>query len=106
MPESKLLMDIGDRLRAQREKMGLTQKQTAALLGISETYYGEIERGNKKLTIERVLLARKHLKLDPTYLITGERNSNQLIERLLEECPKGKEDLVIQLLHYLALLYR
>lgn len=106
MPESKLLMDIGDRLRTQREKMGLTQKQTAALLGISETYYGEIERGNKKLTIERVLLARKHLKLDPTYLITGERNSNQLIERLLEECPKGKEDLVIQLLHYLALLYR
>ena len=36
MPESKLLMDIGDRLRARREKMGLTQKQTAKLLGISE----------------------------------------------------------------------
>ena len=106
MPESKLLMDIGDRLRTQREKMGLTQKQTARLLGISETYYGEIERGNKKLSIERILLARQHLKLDPTYLITGEHNSNQLIERLLEECPRGKEDLVIQLLHYLALLYR
>ena len=75
--------------------MGLTQKQTAKLLGISETYYGEIERGN-----------RKHLELDPTYLITGEHNSNQLIERLMEECPKGKEDLVIQLMHYLALLYR
>ena len=75
MPESKLLMDIGDRLRARREKMGLT-------------------------------LVRKHLELDPTYLITGEHNSNQLIERLMEECPKGKEDLVIQLMHYLALLYR
>ena len=102
MPESKLLMDIGDRLRARREKMGLTQKQTAKLLGISETYYGEIERGNRKLTIERILLVRKHLELDPTYLITGEHNSNQL----MEECPKGKEDLVIQLMHYLALLYR
>ena len=102
MPESKLLMDIGDRLRARREKMGLTQKQTAKLLGISETYYG----GNRKLTIERILLVRKHLELDPTYLITGEHNSNQLIEQLMEECPKGKEDLVIQLMHYLALLYR
>lgn len=106
MPESKFLMDIGDRLRNRRENLGLTQKQTAELLGISETYYGEIERGNRKLSIERVLLARKYLKLDPTYLITGEHHSNPLIERLLEECPKGKEDLLIQLLHYLVLLYR
>ena len=29
----------------QRRIMGLTQEQAAELLGVSTTYYGEIERG-------------------------------------------------------------
>ena len=41
---TELYVEIGERLRQQRKKMGMTQEETAELLGISSTYYGEIER--------------------------------------------------------------
>ena len=65
-----LYVEIGERLRLQRRKMGLTQEQTAELLGISSTYYGEIERGNRKLSVQRVLTVYEKMGLEPTYLLT------------------------------------
>ena len=55
--EKDVYVKIGERLRKQRRIMGLTQEQAAELLGVSTTYYGEIERGNRKLTIPRILTA-------------------------------------------------
>lgn len=34
-------------LKLKRKKMNLTQKETAELLGISRTYYGQIELGER-----------------------------------------------------------
>ena len=46
MAATGLLVEIGDRLRLRREALGMTQKEAADLLEMSETFYGEIERGN------------------------------------------------------------
>ena len=51
MAATGLLVEIGDRLRLRRNELGLTQKETAKLLEVSETFYGEVERGNRKLSI-------------------------------------------------------
>ena len=70
--EKDVYVKIGERLRKQRRIMGLTQEQAAELLGVSTTYYGEIERGNRKLTIPRILTVYEKMNLEPTYLLTGE----------------------------------
>ena len=106
MPASKLLMDIGERLRLRREEMGLTQKQTAKLLGISETFYGEIERGNRRLSIERILQVREKMGRDVTYLLSGDLLHEKLVAELCAQCPKEKEELLEKVLEYLAQLYR
>ena len=36
----ELYVEIGERLRRQRKRMGLTQEEAAELLGMSTTYYG------------------------------------------------------------------
>ena len=56
MAATGLLVAIGDRLRLRREELGMTPKDAAALLEMSETFYGEIERGNRRLSIERMIL--------------------------------------------------
>ena len=56
MAATQVLVEMGERLRRQRKKMKMTQEETAELLEISTTFYGEIERGNKRLSIEKILL--------------------------------------------------
>ena len=44
MAATQVLVEMGERLRRQRKKMKMTQEETAELLEISTTFYGEIER--------------------------------------------------------------
>jgi transcriptional regulator with XRE-family HTH domain len=41
-------MTIGERIRARRKHLGLTQEQLAALSGLSLSCVGKIERGERK----------------------------------------------------------
>lgn len=101
-----LFVEIGERLRKRRREMGLTQKQAAEILGISTTYYGEIERGVRKITVDRVLSIYEGMGLEPTYLLTGEELTDKVMEDIFRDIPKEKEPVVEQILHFLALLYR
>lgn len=101
-----LYVEIGERLRLQRKKMGLTQEQAAELLGISSTYYGEIERGNRKLSIQRVLTVYEKMGLEPTYLLTGQQLTSKEVSSLFQDCPKEKEPVLEQVLRYLSMLYK
>lgn len=106
MAISQVMMEIGERLRAQRKKMGLTQEETAELLEMSTTFYGEIERGNRRLSIEKIILVYRKMGLEPTYLLTGEVLSNRTLVEIFNDCPKEKEPIVEQVLRYLTLLYK
>ncbi len=88
--EKDVYVKIGERLRKQRRIMGLTQEQAAELLGVSTTYYGEIERGNRKLTIPRILTVYEKMNLEPTYLLTGEILTDKVYDEIFDGCPREK----------------
>lgn len=46
------MQDMGVRVRALRQKKGLTQEELAEKVNVHYGYIGEIERGEKNLTIE------------------------------------------------------
>ena len=45
---------IGQRIRNYRTKKGLSQEKLAELAGCHPTYIGQLERGEKNATLERV----------------------------------------------------
>lgn len=47
-----------DWMREAREKKGLTKRQAAAALGISEAYYGFIEKGTRQQRMDITLASR------------------------------------------------
>jgi len=106
MDRIMLLVNMGDRLRVQRKKLGLTQERTAELLGISVTFYGEIERGKKGVSLEKVLLIEEKLGMEPTFLFTGRNLTQEKIYQIFSDCPKDKEHLVEQLTRIVSLLYK
>ena len=97
-------MSLGKVIRKYRKIRNLTQEEMAEVLEISATFYGGIERGRKRISIEKILLAYERLGLDPTYLLTGERRSGKLMEEFFQDCPKEKQPILEQILICLAKL--
>lgn len=57
---STIVQDIGRKLRAYRRKMGMTQEELAEKAELHYTYIGQVERGEKNLTLvsmEKILNA-------------------------------------------------
>lgn len=100
------LREIGTRLREYRKSKGLTQAQTAALLEMSLNFYGDIERGKCRLSIEKIVLAYEKLGLDPTFLLTGEKQPQVSFYDLIRDCPKDKIFDMDQIVRYASNLYR
>lgn len=87
---NELLKGIGERLRIQRKNLKLTQAQTAELLEMSTNFYGEIERGERRLSLEKIILVQKHLGMDPTFLLTGETQPQVGFYDIIADCPRKR----------------
>ncbi len=72
---------FGERLRAEREKQGYSQKQFAEALGITPTrlnYWEKDKREPDVLNIKKIL---DILKIDSDYLLGIDRNDNKFTEK-------------------------
>ena len=96
---------MGERHRKQRRRMCRTQEQAAELRGVSTTYYGGIERGNRKLTIPRSLTVYEKRNLEPTYLLTGEILTDKVYDEIFDGCPREKEQALEEVLRSISRLY-
>ena len=54
---------IGDTIRFQRKNAGLTQEKLAEAVDLNSKYLGEIERGEKIISIEALLRIAKAVKV-------------------------------------------
>ncbi len=81
--KEKLL--CGERLRALRAEIGLTQEETSERLGISLRYYQMLERGEKVGSIDVLIKACGLLGCSLDYLLrgrVGEATANPLDAKL------------------------
>jgi len=58
-------MTIGKTLRALRERAGLSQRRVATLAGISNTYVGAVEAGQRVPTYATARLLESAVKASP-----------------------------------------
>lgn len=60
---------LGKRLREERMRCGMTQEQTAEYVNVSTTYVGLIERGERSVTLEKLILFAKCFHVTVDYLL-------------------------------------
>ena len=106
MAMEEILVQIGKRLYKRRKEMGLTQEAMAERLGMSLTFYGGIERGSKRLSIEKILLVYEQTGMDPDYLLTGKGPLDQAVMEIFKSCPEEKRPVLEQILSNLTELCR
>lgn len=101
-----LTATIGENMRKYREKHEYTQKTVADLLNIDPQYYGEAERGRKRLSLERMveLCAIYKIPLDDLIPVStqaeeGDRDGIlSQIQTVLSQCTLDQ----LSLIHILA----
>ncbi len=62
---------FGQRVRARRVELGLSQEALAQLAGLHRTYVGSLERGERNVALINILRLGRALEIDAGTLITG-----------------------------------
>ena len=88
----ELNIQIGKRLQTARENNGYTQEAFAEALDVGVEHYRKIELGMYGLQRENMLILYEKYKIDPTYLLTGEKNHTFDVEIFLANCSREERD--------------
>jgi transcriptional regulator with XRE-family HTH domain len=60
---------FGAELRRLREQRGLTQEQLGAAVGIHATYVGDVERGERNVSLRNIIRLGRALDASPSELV-------------------------------------
>ena len=64
-------VDLGKRVRKQRQLIGLTQQELAERIGVSTSFVGHVERGTRKASLETLVALSNALGVGVDYLLAG-----------------------------------
>ena len=70
-PLSPATQTFGERVRARREDLGLTQERLAEACGLHWTFIGQVERGRRNISLHNILKIAAGLQIDPGELVRG-----------------------------------
>ncbi len=90
---------LGMRVRQQRALNQLTQEQLAERTGVSTSFIGHIERGEKKASMETVVALCNAMSVSPSMLLQDSLSDEVMRSQLSFD--KANEDLVNGLMQVL-----
>lgn len=89
------LLEIGGRIKKQRELLGITREELAEYLGVTPRFCYDLELGNKGMSINTLCKLCTALNISADYLLFGTTdNASDYAETisLLKECPSSRLD--------------
>jgi transcriptional regulator with XRE-family HTH domain len=72
-PISEAARILGERIRARRHELGLSQEAMAAQIGFHWTFLGQLERGQRNVNLHNLLKLAEGLGVEPGELLRGLR---------------------------------
>jgi len=70
-PISTAAGEFGIRVRARRTELGYSQEKLADEAGLHWTFVGQVERGQRNLTLHNIVKLATALQTDPGELVRG-----------------------------------
>lgn len=67
---------LGKRIREERQKLNLTQEKLSESVGISDSYLGQIERGERSVTLDTLIRLANRLNVTIDYLLKDYVNTD------------------------------
>ena len=67
---------LGQRIKEERHKLNITQEDLAEDVDLTPAYIGQIERGERKVTLEKLVAIVNRLGVTIDYVLSGSLTSN------------------------------
>ncbi|MBS4537484.1 helix-turn-helix transcriptional regulator [Clostridium sp. D2Q-11] len=67
---------IGQRIRDERKQLNISRENFAELINLSGYYIGQLERGERQMSLPTMISIAKHLHVSLDYLIFGNEIQN------------------------------
>ena len=93
---------LGKRIRAERLRLNLTQEQLAECIGVSSAYAGLVERGERSVTLEKLIQIANTLHVTIDYLLTdstevSDDGSFALLKKLWYQASPDEQALILDI---------
>lgn len=93
---------LGARIRQERIKRNFTQEQLAEKLNVSTTYIGYIERGERTLTLAKLIDLANLLDVSVDFLLTDSvslspSSKEKLWLKLLSSASEEEQELILEM---------
>lgn len=94
---------LGERIKEERKRIHLTQAQLANEVGISDTYMGAIERGERSLTLDTLVKLANRIGVTIDYLLTDfvDGSGESIIDefkQIIDNHPLDRKVMALQVL--------
>ena len=94
---------LGERIREERQHLRLTQAQLAEAIDISDTYMGAIERGERGLSLDTLVMLAERLGVTVDYLLSDsvsvtDSNITEQFKQLMDGQPLERKQMAINVL--------
>jgi transcriptional regulator, XRE family len=91
-------LEIGNRILSIREDLNYNRDKFSELIGISEAFLGQIERGERSISLNTLIRICISTGFSSDYILFGNESNNEMkykINKLLNQCNSS----------FLALIY-
>lgn len=82
-------IDVGERIRKIREDLQMSRETFSEMIDISDVFLGQIERGERSLSIKTLTKIVKYTGSSTDYILFGETTNNDIIckiNKILNKC--------------------
>lgn len=95
-------IEVGERIREIRENLKMTREQFSEMIDISDVFLGQIERGERSLSLKTLSKIVHYTGSSSDYILFGEGTDNNTIckiNKILSKCSDNSLDYIYNLIH-------
>ena len=90
---------VGERIREIRKNLNMNREKFSEMIDISSVFLGQIERGERSLSIKTLSKIVKFTGASTDYILFGNNNTNTIIDkinRILKQCSEEGLNLIYE----------
>lgn len=90
---------VGERIREIRKNLNMNREKFSEMIDISSVFLGQIERGERSLSIKTLSKIVKFTGASTDYILFGNNNTNTIIDKInhiLNQCSEEGLNLIYE----------
>ena len=75
-------IEVGERIRKIRENLNMTREKFSEMIDISDVFLGQIERGERSLSLKTLTKIINYSGSSADYILFGKNSNNSTIDKI------------------------